>query len=310
MLYDVEKDKRLSPVVGLFGEILADIFPEQSVLGGAPFNVARHLQAFNIHPVLITRTGNDALREELMQEMSNKGLDICGVQCDSVYPTGQVKVVIENGTHHFDILPDQAYDHIHPGITHMVSISIKPELAYFGTLAQRGMESRLALDKFLSDCKCPRFLDLNLRKPYYNKHMIRRSLLRSDIVKMNDGELEIIAQYFKLKGQNHREWATDLLERFELDKVLITCGSQGSWMVNRQSQFHVSEPDKIDHPIIDTVGAGDAYAAIFILGMLVGWEIQDTLKRANHFASAICGVKGAAPSNDNFYMPFKKAWGL
>ena len=51
--------------VVIFGEVLFDDFPDGAVLGGAPFNVAWHLQAFGLHPVVISRTGNDAQRDQM-----------------------------------------------------------------------------------------------------------------------------------------------------------------------------------------------------------------------------------------------------
>lgn len=297
-------------VVALFGEILADVFPDQSILGGAPFNVARHLKAFGLHPVMITRTGSDVLRDVLLAEMDKLGLDTSGVQRDPVYPTGQVQVHLEEGGHRFEILPNQAYDHIHAGITHMMMLSLKPALVYFGTLAQRGMESRLALDKFLSAAKCPRFLDINLRKPWYNKHAIRRSLLRADIVKMNEDELDIIAAYFNLIGKTQEKSALNLLRQFNLKQLLITCGESGAWQINQKEEVVRGEPFLLRQAIADTVGAGDAFASIIIIGLLNHWESAVTLQRANQFAAALCTVKGGAPQELDFYIPYKKEWNL
>lgn len=296
-------------VVALFGEVLADVFPDRSVLGGAPFNVARHLRAFGMHPVLITRVGHDQIRDSLLKEMHDWDLDISGVQHDPVYPSGQVQVLLEGGNHRYDILPDQAYDHIHAGLAHMTAISYRPELAYFGTLAQRGMPSRLAMDKFLSDGKCPRFLDINLRAPWYNRHTIKRSLLRADFVKMNEEELGIISEYFKIKEPNSQQKALVLADRFEIRQLLVTAGAAGSWLLNEQ-ELYLTEPAEVLHSLIDTVGAGDAFAAVFIKGLLEGWDTQITLQRANQFAAAICGIRGAAPKSLDFYIPFKKAWNI
>lgn len=296
-------------VVALFGEVLADIFPDHSVLGGAPFNVARHLRAFGMHPVLITRTGNDPIQKALLKEMNDWGLDISGVQCDPVYPTGQVQVLLENGSPRYDILPDQAYDHIHAGMAHMIAISSKPELAYFGTLAQRSMRSRLAMDKFLNDGKCPRFLDINLRSPWYNKHTIKRSLQRADFVKMNEEELEVISEYFKIKEQNSQQKALILADRFDIKQLLVTAGAAGGWLLNEQV-LYLTEPAQMLHALVDTVGAGDAFTAVFIKGLLDDWDMQITLQRANQFASAICEIRGAAPQSLDFYIPFKKAWNI
>lgn len=311
MPFDNLKPKRLAKKnVVLFGEVLADVFPDESVLGGAPFNVARHLQAFDFHPVMISRSGNDLLRDELLREMDRLGMDTIGIQCDQNYPTGQVKVNLENGNHKFTILPDQAYDHIHAGIAHMITMSIKPELVYFGTLAQRSMPSRLALDKFLSDSKCPHFFDINLRHPWYNKHTVRRSLMCSDIVKMNEDELEIVASYFKINASTPPLKAKALLDQFELQYLLVTCGEHGAWLINKQHEIYNAEPVALTQATVDTVGAGDAFSAVIITGLLNGWAMPVAVHRANQFAAAICGIRGGAPQQHDFYIPFKQAWNL
>lgn len=303
-------DKKAKKVIGIFGEVLADIFPDKTVLGGAPFNVARHLQAFGLRPVLITRTGQDALRTELLQEMHRLKMDISGLQIDAIYPTGQVKVQLTADGHQFDILEDQAYDHIHAGITHMVTMSLKPEMAYFGTLAQRSMPSRLALDKFLADGKCPRFLDVNLRAPFYNKHTIRRSLMRSDIVKLNEDELLVVAKYFKIDAPSAHEKASQLLAEFNIKQVIVTAGAKGAWMVNANEIIKSDVETTAKTLLVDTVGAGDAFSAVCILGHGLNWDHVTTLNRANQFASAICSVRGGAPEDIDFYTPFILEWKL
>lgn len=302
-------DTKTNKVIGIFGEVLADIFPDKTVLGGAPFNVARHLQAFGLRPVLITRTGQDALRTELLQEMHRLKMDVSGLQIDAIYPTGQVKVQLTENGHQFEILQDQAYDHIHAGITHMVTMSLKPELVYFGTLVQRSMPSRLALDEFLADGKCPRFLDVNLRAPFYNKHTIRRSLLRSDIVKLNEDELLIVAKYFKIDAPSAHEKAKQLLAEFDIKQVIVTAGAKGAWMVNANAIIK-SDVEVTDTLLVDTVGAGDAFSAVCILGHGLNWDPVTMLNRANQFASAICGVRGGAPADISFYKPFILEWEL
>lgn len=309
-LDDIVPAARDKKVVALFGEVLADIFPDQSVLGGAPFNVARHLQAFGLQATLITRTGADALRDDLLREMHRLGMDDNCVQIDPVYPTGQVQVHIENGQHRFEILPDQAYDHIHAGVTHMMTMALKPDLAYFGTLAQRGMESRLALDKFLEDAKCPRFLDINLRAPWFDKHMVRRSLLRAEIVKLNEGELKTVSEYFKIKANSLEAAATELMTQFNLKKLIITAGESGAWLLDQEHHILKAPPVNLAASIVDTVGAGDAFSAIFIIGLLHQWDPLLSLQRANQFAAALCQVRGGAPSNLDFYLPFKQEWSI
>lgn len=297
-------------IVGLFGEVLADIFPDKQVLGGAPFNVARHLAAFNQHAVLITRVGDDQLKDELLNEMDWRGMDAIGVQQDPVYPTGKVEVTLDNGEPTYTILSEQAYDYIHAGMTHMITMSLKPELTYFGTLAQRNVKSRMALDQFLSDGKCPRFLDINLRKPWYNKHTLTRSLQRADIVKLNENELDLVAKTYSIEASDYPQKAIELLNKFDLRQVVVTCGAGGAWVLDAQNKLTIAVPPKNRKRIVDTVGAGDAFASVYILGLIESWDLMLTLQRANHFAAAICRIRGAVPDSLSFYIPFKKEWGI
>jgi fructokinase len=295
-------------MITLVGEVLADLFPHESVLGGAPFNVARHLQAFGLHPLMISRRGQDALGKNLLSEMTRLGMITSGIQCDSRYPTGQVKVHLEHGNHRFEILPDQAYDHIDAGIAQLAIMQIKPSLLYFGTLAQRNKPSRLAIDQMIAGSDCLKFLDINLRSPWYDKHTIRGSLARADVVKMNEDELDIVAHFFRLEGSTAEARSKALLKQFALEKLLITCGDQGAWLLDSTEEILRTGPALVVGSLVDTVGAGDAFATVFIIGLLHHWPTALTLQRANHFAAALCGIRGGAPENHDFYAAFIKAW--
>ncbi len=296
--------------VVLFGEVLADIFPDKSVLGGAPFNVARHLEAFGQSPVLITRLGNDALRDEVLSAMSQNGMETLGVQSGNSHPTGQVQVHIMKGGHRFDILPMQAYDFIHPAATRMAALSVRPALVYFGTLAQRHEVSRRALRVLLRSTGAEKFLDINLRAPWYNKRTLRQSLQLADIVKLNIEELGVLAELFELTGNDPQCQLKELMNQFELARAIVTCGEQGAWQINRDGRKIWSPATRMARKLVDTVGAGDGFAAVCILGSLRRWPTAVTLERANSFAAAICEIRGAIPDHEDFYEPFSKEWGV
>ena len=290
----------------LFGEILIDRFPDQEVLGGAPFNVAMHLYAFGCMPILVSRIGQDNAGSRLLQTLENAGLAIHGVQLDSTHSTGMVEVHFTADGHQFDILPDQAYDHIHPRLSRMTALAVNPELVYFGTLAQRANSHR-ALRHMLRAVGGKRFFDVNLRDPWVCAERLRWSLQHADIVKANDTELERIVELIDLEGTSPEEQAKALVQRYQLDGLLITRGEAGSWWIDNFGEQTVMATDPVAG-IRDTVGAGDAFSAIFMLGLLHNWTIPVTLRRAQHFAGAICQIRGAVPESDDFYRPFLEAW--
>jgi fructokinase len=294
--------------VVLFGEILADVFPDRSVLGGAPFNVARHLKAFGRNPVLLTRVGDDELGRNVLLTMKRSGMATGGVQSDKIHPTGQVKVHLENGGHRFEILPAQAYDFINPAVARMVRLPLTPALVYFGTLAQRHDISRRALTTLLRSTAAAKFLDINLRAPWYDKNTLSFSLQASDIVKLNNEELGVLAEMFDLPPANSQAQVEELISRFNLDQVVVTCGAEGAWQMNREGKVIEAAASKQLASVVDTVGAGDGFAAVYMLGLLRRWPVAKTLKRANTFAAALCEIRGAIPDTAEFYEPYIREW--
>jgi fructokinase len=62
--------------------------------------------------------------------------------------------------------------------------------------------------------------------------------------------------------------------------------------------------------IEDTIGAGDAFSAVFLLGLNLGWDLRIIMERAQVFAGAIAEKKGATVNNLDFYKPFIESWDL
>lgn len=234
------------------------------------------------------------------------GMDISGIQSDAEHPTGQVAVMIENDGHRFDILPNQAYDHICADAAQQTLADFPPQLAYFGTLALRSEKSRAAAARFLQHCNCPVFLDINLRAPWYDAATLETALAAADFVKLNDEELAVVAGMFGLENLPPRDQALRLQQRFGLQQVLVTCGEHGSWLLDENQRIWEAAPAELAEPVVDTVGAGDAFAAVFMLGLLKRWDTATTLKHASKVAAALCRVRGAAAPSTGFFLPFNQ----
>lgn len=243
--------------------------------------------------------------------MSECGMETLGIQYDKSHPTGRVRVHLEQGTHRFEILPLQAYDFIHPAVVRMITLSVNPVLVYFGTLAQRCDISRRALKALLrsSSAGTAKFLDINLRLPWYDEKTLLQSLQFADIVKLNSDELLVLADMFLLPGNDAQHQVQNLMDRFDLHHVVITCGEEGAWQMERNGKIVETQAKHPPAMVVDTVGAGDGFAAVSILGSLLGWPLAKTLQRANDFAAAICEIRGAIPGHADFYDSFIVEWG-
>jgi len=289
--------------IAVFGEALFDQFPDgQQILGGAPFNVAWHLQAFNQHPCFISRVGNDALGDKIRQAMQAWGMAVENLQTDPDYPTGTVQVTINNGDPGYDILAEQAYDFI---AAQQPDVDRRYSVIYHGTLALRNRTSEQALRNLTARHQGKVFIDVNLRAPWWHKETVYQWLDKAQWVKLNDDELMHLAPQQNTVQDTMRLF----LARHGLEVLVVTCGSQGAMAINHAGEFIEVVPVD-DLAIADTVGAGDAFAAVLLLGMQHGWPLQLTMERAQSFASALVTKRGATVQDLSFYRPFIDAWNL
>lgn len=286
----------------IFGEVLFDRFPDGvAVLGGAPFNVAWNLQAFGRLPILISRIGRDELGRRIQDEMAAWGLDTSMLQLDSSHPTGTVDVSIHEGDPQYEIVAGSAYDFIEPSDFDSITDA---SLIYHGSLAMRSARTRESFARLVEDTGLPRFLDVNLRAPWWRAEDINALIAGASWVKLNEHELGSL-------DPNHHssDWSADSLRRtFGLQAVILTRGSRGAVYVAETESFSV-EP-AASAAAIDTVGAGDAFASVVLLGLLEKWPVTVTLQRAQEFASGVVGLRGATIQDRAFYERYADAWGL
>lgn len=300
----------------LFGEALVDDFGTAQIVGGAPFNVARHLAAFMAPQLLITRIGNDRNGAAVLGEFERFAMSQAGLQIDQVEETGRVVVERTAKGHRFVMLPGQAYDYIYPEMALAALEAVTPATLYFGTLAQRCPRSRDTLHVLLDATRATRFLDLNLREGQYDERAVFHSMHAADIAKVNEEELQwLFFWYFEiahdsapLSKEQVRAACAALVQMFALEGLIVTLGHRGSVYFAAGGEIVVNRDNPAPPYIIDTVGAGDAFAALFLLGRMRGWELGQTLARANEFAGAICAIPGAVPQDLGFYDKWVARW--
>lgn len=309
--------QRVMGTVAVFGEALVDDFGDRQVIGGAPFNVARHLAALGQDALMLTRVGLDENGARMRAEFERFGLPMAGLQVDAALPTGRVSVERHSdGGHRFTILPHQAYDAIEaePAVAAMTAAA--PATLYFGTLAQREPASRDALGRLLAATDACRYLDLNVRTGQVTERCVFASLHAADIVKVNEEELQDLFGWYThmrlptddMASADVRHACATLLRVFNLTGLIVTLGPRGAVYFGADGAYHSTPAPSVPVQLADTVGAGDAFSAVFLLGRARGWPLDVMLARANAFAGAVCGIVGAVPDDRAFYRPFIERW--
>ena len=287
----------------IFGEVLFDCFPDgNSVLGGAPFNVAWHLRAFGLSPLLISSIGDDVLGKKVLAAMRDWNMKTMGLQLDPKHPTGSVVVEFDKGEPHYTIVEHRAYDHIDAALLPPLA---ENSLLYHGTLALRNQTSRQALLKLKAQHSGSIFMDVNLRDPWWQKEFVLNLADEADWVKLNEDEL---SQLGSGTGDIESQ-ARQFIDRHKLKGLVITLGEKGAIALTENDSLAKVEPSQTLE-VVDTVGAGDAFTSVLILGLLYEWPLQQIMSRAQDFASLMLGQQGATVHQHDFYQGKITDWCL
>ena len=290
----------ITPAVAIFGEVLFDRFDDGvEILGGAPFNVAWHLQAFQQAPLFISRIGQDQAGAKIQAAMQTWGISQAALQIDAEFPTGAVEISLNNGEPEYQILANQAYDFIDDQSLPWIDCG----LLYHGSLAARQPVSGKALQNLINRHQGKVFIDINLRQPWWNQTAVAELLTQANWVKLNHQEL----QQLQVAGDSLEAKMRLFIERYQLEVLVVTLGEQGAWAIDENGELLTVQPDSLQ-VVVDTVGAGDAFASVLLLGILKAWPLAVSLQRAQQFASALVGQRGATVSDLDFYQSFKAAW--
>jgi fructokinase len=161
------------------------------------------------------------------------------------------------------------------------------------------------LDKVLEAAMLPAFVDINLRAPWWQRDDVRQSLSQASWVKLNEDELLTIMEVDNDSTTGLFEYAREMLEQFDLQMLIVTQGDQGAFCVTRDDMISGAP---VTANVVDTVGAGDAFASVSILGLTHSWPLATILERALEFAAVICERRGATTMDHALYDKFIKEW--
>lgn len=288
-------------MIHVIGEILFDEFPNYRRLGGAPFNFAFHLIRFGETVKFISKIGDDRDGKEILDRLQDLNFPTEGIQIDPKHRTGLARIALKGaGIPEFNIMPNVAYDHISYVDILKSSPEEKIDLVYFGSVIQRTISGFENLHSYLTrfgGIKC--LFDVNLRPNCLNEEAVAASVKRANILKLNCEELDFIKDtLFRFRGGSP-EFIEHLFKNNPLEILVVTRGDEGSGLYLPGKSLYLNPRDNIN--LVDTVGAGDAYAAVIAIGYLRGWPPEKKIEAATHFASRICEIEGAVPLTQGFY---------
>jgi fructokinase len=273
-----------------FGEVLWDILPGAALPGGAPMNVTYHLHKQQKNPALITRIGNDEKGLQLKDIFSEFGVCTDYFQMDSEHQTGKV-FAFPNELNEvvYEIVKPVAYDFIEWDDRYEGLVS-EADYFVFGSLAARSQTSSDTLHRLFESAKT-KVLDINLRAPHYEKEVLESLMGRTDFLKLNLAELNLITSWYS-EFTAVVDMVQVLSERFGIPDIVVTMGGDGAYLfMNGHEYFHPGFAVQVK----DTVGSGDAFLAGLLSKLMEKEKPEDALEFANAMGALIATKTGACP---------------
>lgn len=285
-----------SPRILACGEVLWDMFPHGARFGGAPANFACNAALLGGDVSIFSAVGDDTRGAQALAILKRFGVDTSLIKTISNATTGTVGVSVDSaGKPTFEIHTNSAWDQLACAAedAHLIEAF---SAVYFGTLSQRSAPSRTAIRTILIAAKARgilRVLDINLRSPFYDNVLLRDSIALANVVKLSDEELpEVAAACAIPMASSHEATLESLRSSFSLDFIAMTRGASGAHMI---SSVGATDHRGIPTTIVDTVGAGDAFTAALVLGLLRGRPDFEILEFACEAGSDACRHAGGVP---------------
>lgn len=279
----------------MLGEVLWDLFDHSRRLGGAPLNFAAHAGRLGHNSLLISAVGTDSLGDEALEAIHALGLTTTFLQKTSRFPTGAARVQLGPGDRtRFLIERPAAYDAISISDRDLAQlVSHAPDWLYYGTLFASTAAGEAALRRLSNALPAAaRFYDLNLRPDCWAAPLVTRLLRNADVVKLNEEELERVQEFTGLP-RAIEAFCREGANRYGWQAVCVTLGARGCAIL-ANGDYVEALGHAVD--VADTVGAGDAFAAAFMHGLISEWPAAEIAAFANRVGALVASRHGAIPA--------------
>jgi fructokinase len=290
---EMEQSEKKFAVVGI-GEVLWDIYRDRRHLGGAPANFAIHAAQAGDQGILVSRVGNDGMGRELIAALRQRQLPVEFLQSDAKKGTGTVMVTLDvKGVPSFRCSHDVAFDYLQ-NPPELENLAPRAAAVLFGTLAQRSPIARQTILAFLRAAKnAVRLFDVNSRASVAElQAIVPESLELANALKMNHGEMKLLQTILRREQDSPRKFIEYLIKKYALKIVAVTYGENGCEIFDAVGAVKIGG---LPVRVVDTTGAGDAFAAGLMHQLLRGAPLREIAEYANLLGAFLCTQSGATP---------------
>ncbi len=276
------------------GEIIFDVFGDESAIGGAPLNFCAHCVACGADAALVSGIGNDEYGIKALEAIKGFGVETDFISVNNL-ETGKCIVTVSGGNPSYTVLRPAAYDKTAADVAAIKAYGA--DVFAFGTLIQREEESRNSVRKILEECSFNEiFCDINLRKNCYDKESCALCLKNATILKLSEEEEPMLSQFgFYETDSDEKKLLRNVADKYKnIRLILFTKGENGSLIYDALNGEFVDIP-AFEADVVSTVGAGDSYSAAFVCEYLKSGNIAKAGEAGAKLSAFVVSNKEAIP---------------
>ncbi|MEV7144743.1 sugar kinase [Streptomyces tauricus] len=288
-----------------FGETMVSLQTEgplstgataRTAVAGAESNVAIGLARLGHRVSWAGRLGADEPARLILRTLRGEGVDVRYATTEAEAPTGALlreRLVADVTRVHYwragSAASRQQPEHIVPALTAGARV-----LHVTGITCALGSGPLAAVTAAVDHARAHGWtvvLDVNHRARLWSRkeaaHTLHRFRGSVDVLIASDDELPLIAGH---EGAESEERAVAEMLAAGVREVVVKRGADGADLYGADGDHHHQAAHRV--PVVDTVGAGDAFCAGYLSGLLDGLAPADRLRRAGATGAFVVGTRG------------------
>lgn len=244
-------------------------------VGGSAANVAIGVRRLGGRSGVIGKIGFDEFGKAVLEDLAREGVDVSNVRIEALEGRTGFTIVIINSS-------GQIIMYGFKGVADMLEPEeINPKVikkAKFVYIASLHLDTAIHVAKIAKEKGVKVFWDPGRVQAALGIEKLKPIITLSDIILPNEKEAKEMTA-----AKNYHKAAETLLN-VGAKTVIIKLGGKGAYVATQSEDFIV--PAYLPGQVIDTTGAGDAFAA----GLLMGLE-KYKLEEAVKYAAVVAGIK-------------------
>jgi ribokinase len=272
-----------------------------SALGGCACNISVGVSRLGIEAFALGNVGEDFDRDWILSVLSKEGVDVMNIHTIDKSDTDLSVIVVDTHTGERTIFANRDVgEHLHIEREQLKGY----DWCFVGSLYGDGIETNMRL---LHDACADNIIKLAYNPGGKNiqddENIVLDLIHHASAVFVNKSEAQKIVLKFDLQYNeeeiNDEAFLMDVIKKHMHSDgvVVLTDGLRGAWTSDNDYVYHTNT---IEKAVVDTTGAGDAFASGFLASLLHGNDMSECMQWGSVNGDGVVEYYGAQEGLQNY----------